>query len=68
MTTEEKATLERLKKKYQDEMECHSAIVNQYLGTYGNDNCDYLIYNRIMSNYYRGSWNALNELDRELNE
>jgi len=64
MTEAEKANLANLKEEHRLSMEKYDGNVRDYIAKYSNDNCDYLLHNRMMSNYHRGAWNALNSVDR----
>ena len=54
--------IEKKKEYYKEQMESYNLEVRTYIETYGNDNSEYLIHRRLMSQYYRGCVNALIEL------
>lgn len=58
--------IKKPKEKHKKEMDSYGKQVNEHIEKYGNDNCDYLIHNRLMSNYHRGAVNAFIELERML--
>lgn len=62
----DKEILRRQKVSHKEDMEKYSAEVREYVDEYGPKPCDYLLNRQIMSNYHRGAYNALNELEKEL--
>jgi hypothetical protein len=60
----ENKKLEELKDEYKVKLEKHSGHIIRHIDRYGDSPCDYLQHQRDMTNYYRGAYNSLNELER----
>ena len=67
MTDKDKRRFDEAKAHHKKWMDSYSKEVNDYVNEYGNDNCDYLIHRRLMSNGHRMAWNALNDLYKKIN-
>ena len=52
---------------HQTWIDLYSENVRDHVEEYGEAPCDYLTHRRLMANYHRGAWNALNELERNIN-
>ena len=61
-----KTEIDKLKQHHQNETDNYDKLVDSHISGYENDNCDYLIHQRIMSNYHRGAVNALIELEKRI--
>lgn len=54
-----------LKEKHKKEMEKYDGEVRRLVSNGTPLECDYIIHRRIMSNYHRGAYNALVDLEKE---
>ena len=62
MTTQQ--NIDELKAKYQTQMENVAQEIRDHINEYSNKPCDYLIVRQHRETYYRGSYNALIELEK----
>jgi len=54
------------KEKHEIEMTTYDQAMKDHIDSGGIYDCDYYLHRRIMSNYHRGAYNALNDLEREI--
>lgn len=59
--------IEELKKKYKENMDIQADIVRRHVEKEGAKECSYLSEHRAQEHYYRGAWNAINEIDIFIN-
>lgn len=57
-----------LKDKHNSELGKFSKNARDHVEKYGANRCDYLNHQIEMSNYHRGAWNALNEIQRDIEQ
>lgn len=58
----------RVSKDYhQTWIDLYSENIRDHIEEYGEAPCDYLSHRLQMVSYHRGAWNALNELERNIN-
>lgn len=50
---------------YKDEMDRATKDIKEYISKFGNKHCDYIESKRLVCNYNRGAWNALNRIEKE---
>lgn len=62
-----KSIIEKKKETARKELEKFSLSIREYREEHGNKYTEYLVYRLQMEEYFRGVWNTLNELERELN-
>jgi len=55
-----------LKEEYGVEMASYAKQVRGHIKDYGPTPCEYLMHRQMMSNYYRGGYNSLVELEKRL--
>lgn len=59
-----KEIVEDIKSRHEREMKNYSQQVRDYVDKYGQDKSDYLNHRITMSNYHRGAYNAMVELQK----
>lgn len=57
---------EKKKNEARKNIEKYSQEIREYRTDHGNVYSEYLVFRLQMEEYYRGVWNTLNEIEREL--